>query len=175
MYGAAECTPPSAHKYSSLWLCTIVAPASMQPSASPTISAGLRGTIGFISFFTTPFSATSMMHGADIQTPQAIDEHRRTVRRRRPFVPLVSGRAAHPKRCAWDSRIRVRRPPYPAPLPHRRCAAGCAWRPFASAREIGLMVWAARLVSVVGQHAKLVTGANIELVEHFVQVIFDRP
>lgn len=27
------------------------------------ISAGLRGTIGFTSFFTTPFSATSMMHG----------------------------------------------------------------------------------------------------------------
>src|ERR1700733_16246063 len=66
MYGAAECTPPSAHKYSSLWLCTIVAPASMQPSASATISAGLRGTSGFTSFFTTPFSATSMMHGADI-------------------------------------------------------------------------------------------------------------
>ena len=35
------------------------------------------------------------------------------------------------------------------------------------------MVWAARLVSAGGQHAKLVTGANLELVEHFVQVIFD--
>src|SRR5277367_1672645 len=35
------------------------------------------------------------------------------------------------------------------------------------------MVWAARLVSAGGQHAKLVTGANLELDEHFVQVIFD--
>jgi excisionase family DNA binding protein len=26
---------------------------------------------------------------------------------------------------------------------------------------------------VVGQHAKLVTGANLDLVEHFVQVIFE--
>src|SRR5271168_5442575 len=37
------------------------------------------------------------------------------------------------------------------------------------------MVWAARFVSTAGEHAKLVTGANIELGEHFVQVIFDRP
>ena len=68
MYGSGACTPLPPITASSLWLCTMAAPASMQRTASAAISAGVRGTLGLRDFGVPPLSAASMITGAGIQS-----------------------------------------------------------------------------------------------------------
>ena len=69
-YGSGECVLGSPKFGSSLWLCTIEAPASTQARAAAMISSIDRGTLGLAFFVVDPLIAASMTNGvADPMAP----------------------------------------------------------------------------------------------------------
>lgn len=65
-YGSTACTPSAANIGSSLWLCTIEAPASIPARATAAISAGVRGTWRLRLRGVSPFTASSTITGSAI-------------------------------------------------------------------------------------------------------------
>src|SRR4051812_29060692 len=62
-YGAGSWRAGPPTLGSSLWLCTMAAPRSRHSSPQAVISAGVRGTCGFVRFWVLPLMAASMITG----------------------------------------------------------------------------------------------------------------